>query len=76
MLADQSLRYPHRKIVEYLLTQYDHQRQQYIEIHFSELVRKARLGKNFAKSYLLHLIKHNYIQSRNDGYRLFFRLIG
>lgn len=71
---DKELRFPHRKILEVLLNQYDFEKGQHIELHFSKLVQEARLGKNKAQSYLSLLLQKHYIAVRNDGYRLFYKL--
>jgi len=71
---DKELRFPHRKILEVLLNQYDFEKGQHLELHFSKLVRLARLGKNKAQSYLTLLIQKRYIAVRNDGYRLFYKM--
>ena len=72
--ADNELTFPHRKILEFLLNQYDYQTQQFKEVHYSKLVRDARLGKNKAKAYLDFLTAKNYIEKRNDGYRVLYKL--
>lgn len=72
---DRQLRFPHRKIVETLLSQYDFKEQGFTELHFSRLVREARVGKNRAKGYLSLLTEKGYVQRRDDGYRKFFKLL-
>ena len=46
----------------------------FTEIHFSRLVREARIGENMAKSYLDLLLRKGYIEIRDDGYRKFYRI--
>jgi len=69
---DKSLRYPHRKILDFLIEQYDYQKGKFREIHFSRIVKECRLGKNKAKEYLDYLAEKGLIDSRSDGYRKFY----
>lgn len=69
---DKSLRFPHRKILEYLSEQYDYQSNEFHEVHFSKIVQKCRLGKNMAKAYLDFLVKKGYLGKRGDGYRVWY----
>ena len=71
---DKDLRFPHRKILEFLLGQYDFEKNQFREVHFSRLVIEARVGKNMAGSYLSLLEQKGYIEVRNDGYRKWCRV--
>jgi predicted transcriptional regulator len=73
---DGSLRYSHRKILEFLLERYDFQNRAFQEVHFSKLVKEARIGKNMGKKYLMELEEKGYVEKRNDGYRMFFRIKG
>ncbi|MDA2933576.1 hypothetical protein MYX82_04465 [Acidobacteria bacterium AH-259-D05] len=73
--CDKDLRFPHRKILDFLLTQYDFSKNEFKEVHFSRLVREARLGKNKAKSYLSLLEQKGYVKQRNDGYRKLFSIL-
>lgn len=52
---DVALRFPHRKIVETLLGQYDPSTGEFGALVFSRLVRDARASKSRAKSYLSEL---------------------
>ena len=71
---DKALRFPHRKILEFLLSQYDFQERIFKEVHFSKLVREASVGKNMAKTYLSFLEQTGYVEKRDDGYRVFFKI--
>lgn len=73
---DEELGFPHRKILEFLLGQYDFQNRAFQEAHFSRLVKEARVGKNMAKKYLAELEEKGYVEKRNDGYRIFFKIKG
>ncbi len=72
--SDKELGFPHRKILDCLLGKYDPAKDDFTEIHFSRLVREARIGKNMAKSYLDLLLRKGYIEIRDDGYRKFYRI--
>ncbi len=72
--TDRELRFPHRKILENLLQQFDFKHAQFREVQFSRLVREARISKGGAKDYLSLLVAKNYVRSRNDGYRRFLRI--
>lgn len=72
--ADTEIRFPHRKILDLFLCEYDSASDRCPEIHFSKLVRAARIGKNKAKGYLDVLEAKGYIQTRTDGYRVFYTL--
>jgi hypothetical protein len=72
--ADRELRFPHRKVLDCLLGQYDFSERAFKEMHFSKLVKEARLGKNMAKSYISFLEERGYLQTRDDGYRKFIRI--
>lgn len=72
--ADKTLRFPHRKILDFLLGEYDSAKDEFNEIHFSRLVKASRVGKNMAKGYLAVLESKGYIDRRTDGYRVFYAL--
>ncbi len=74
--ADPDLLFPHRKILECLLRQYDDMTDQFGELHFSALVRQARVSKSRAARYLAALEEKGYVRRRDDGYRVFYRIIG
>ena len=40
---DKSLRFPHRKILNYLTEQYDYHKSEFTEVHFSKIVKECRL---------------------------------
>lgn len=71
---DKELRYPHRKILDFLLSRYDFQTGHFQEVIFSELVDGARVGKGTAKQYLTLLGAKGYIVKRSDGYRIYFKI--
>ena len=73
IFSDTDLSHPHRKILEYLLQQYDHETQSFKEVHFSKIVREARIGKNMAKEYFAFIEERNYVERRTDGYRVYYR---
>jgi len=72
--ADTQLRFPHRKILEFLLRQYDFRARAFSKVHFSRLAREARVGKSRAKAYLSLLIAKGYVEEESDGYRVYYRL--
>ena len=72
--ADKTLRFPHRKILDVLMDQYDHAGGRFKWINFSRLVQDSRVGKNAAKSYLSTLERNGWIDVRSDGYRKWFRM--
>ena len=71
---DPSIRFPHRKIIEYLQQQYDHDKQEFKESNFSTIVKKCRIGKNKAGEYLKLLQEKGYITKREDGYRKWYKI--
>jgi len=71
---DKDLRYPHKKIMEALLEQYDYQQSQFKKTHFSQLVKDAKIGKNKANEYLQMLKNKGYVEQEKTPYRTFFRL--
>lgn len=71
---DNEIRHPHKKIIEFLLKQYDHEKQQYKEIPFNKLVRNCHVGKNMANNYLSLLIRKGYIERRSDNYRIYYKI--
>jgi len=70
--CDIGLKYPHRKILDFLLSQYDYSTGKFKEIHFSKIVKECRLGKNMAKGYLDNLAERGYLKKRDDGYRVWY----
>jgi hypothetical protein len=72
--ADPECGFPHRKIIDFLLSEYDFAKDDFREVHFSRLARQARVGKNRAQSYLSVLERKGFISRRSDGYRMFFRI--
>ena len=75
ILNDKELRHPHIKILNYLADQYDMQAGNFMDVHFSKIVGECRVGKNKAKGYLDLLVAKGLIESRSDGYRVFYRII-
>ncbi len=71
---DKDLRFPHRKIAEFLTNQYDYHHKHFKEVHFNKLVAQTKIGKNKAGEYLDVLSKKGYIQKRTDGYRNFYKM--
>ena len=72
--TDKDVSFPHRKILEFLLTQYDFSTGLFREVHFSKLVKESRVGKNRAKCYLSLLENKGLICKREDGYRKLFNV--
>lgn len=73
-LADPSITYPARKILDALLSLYDYRSASFGEMHFSRLVRLARVSKSRAASHLAHLETGGYVEKRTTGYRVFYRI--
>ena len=73
---DKDLRFPHRKILDFLLDQFDFSKNEFKRIQFSKLVKGARVGKNMASNYLSLLEQKGYVEKRSDGYRTFFNIRG
>lgn len=71
---DSSLRFPHRKILEYLSRQYDYEKKAFKEANHSAIVKECRIGKNKASKYLKHLEGMGCIEKRHDGYRVWYRI--
>ena len=69
-----SLRFPHRKILEYLSKQYDYEKKRFKEVNFSTIVKECRLGKNRAGEYLELLEEKGIVKKRKDGYRVWYKL--
>jgi hypothetical protein len=74
--TDKDLRFPHKKILDFLLDQFDFTKNEFKGIQFSKLVKEAHVGKNMANNYLSLLEQKGYIEKRNDGYRTFFKIRG
>lgn len=72
---DEALRFPHRRLLEALLAQYDAVSGSYGELPFSRLVRVAKVGKSRARGYLSLLERREYVVRRRDGYRTWFRIL-
>jgi len=68
------LRFPHRKILEFLAGQYDYEKKQFKEVMFSTLVKECKLGKNKAGDYLEDLENQGLVKKRSDGYRVWYRI--
>ena len=71
---DKSLRHPHKKILEFLIEQYDYEKGVFREVNFSKIVKECKVGKNAAKGYLEFLVERGYINYRTDGYRKFYMI--
>ena len=69
-----SLKFPHRKILEYLSRQYDYENNKFKEVNFSSIVRECKVGKNRALQYLRFLERKGMIKQRNDGYRVWYKI--
>ena len=73
---DRELRHPHTKILNHLAGQYDFNRNLFAEVHFSRIVKECRIGKNMAKEYLDLLVGKGLVESRTDGYRVYYKVRG
>lgn len=73
-ISDSNLRWPHRKILDVLLAHFDHTTGEFKDIHFSRLVREARIGKQPAKDYLQLLEARGHIQRRAVRNRILYRI--
>lgn len=71
---DKELRHPRVKILNHLAAQYDFNKDLFMEVNFSRLVKDCMIGKNKAKEYFDLLIKKDLIESRTDGYRVYYRM--
>ena len=58
---DVELRFPHRKILDVFLGQYDFAHAQFRELQYSRLVKHARIGKSKANTYLGLLEQKGYL---------------
>jgi len=74
--SDKELKFPHRKILDFLLGQFDFNTSKFKEVHYSKLVRECHIGTNLANTYFSLLEKKGYIEVRDDGYRKFFKIMG
>jgi len=74
IIQDTELRFPHRKILETLICQWDPGKALFKELHFSLLVRHARVGKQAAKQHLTLLVSKRYVLQRTDGYRVLYKI--
>ena len=72
--TDGELRFPHRKILDFLGGEYDYNKDEFKEVNFSRLVKECRIGKNRAQGYLSVLVRKGLVTRRTDGYRIFFRI--
>ena len=68
------LRFPHRKILDFLSKQYDFEKREFREVNLSTIVRECKLGKNIAGEYLKDLEGKGLVKRRSDGYRVWFRI--
>ena len=71
---DKELEFPHRKILDYMISNYQFEKNEFKEVHFSQLVREAHVAKDLARSYLAFLEQKGYIQKRNDGHKIMVKL--
>ena len=71
-MHDKDLTHPHKKILSYLLEQYDLGKNCFDSINFSRIVKDCKLGKNKAKEYLDLLINKKLIEKQDDGYRVWY----
>ena len=68
------LRFPHRKILDFLSRQYDYEKKEFQEVNLSAIVRQCRLGKNKAAEYLRDLEEKELLRRREDGYRVWYKV--
>lgn len=71
-MKDKDLSHPHKKVLLFLLDQYDYENNSFGSIHFSELVKKCKIGKNKAKEYLDFLTGKGFVDRVDDGYRVWY----
>lgn len=69
---DTRIRYPHNKILKVLIAEYDGHSFGYV--NFSEIVKKAKIGKNKASQYFAELEEYNYIISRWENKNHLFKI--
>jgi len=68
------LRFPHRKILDFLSKLYHYEKKEFMEVNMSTLVRGCRLGKNRVKDYLKLLENKGLVRQRSDGYRVWYKV--
>jgi len=71
---DDDLGYPHSKIMERLMSEFDYSSRQFGEVNFSQLVKDSHIGKNMANQYLAALENKGLVEKRDDGYRKHFKI--
>lgn len=72
--TDESLKWPHKKILDFMIGQYDYQKKQFKEKAFNEIVAGAKIGKNMAKEYLHVLQQKGYVDHKDTGYRHLYQI--
>lgn len=72
--SDLDLKFPHRKLLEHLLQHYDFETAAFQELSYSKLAAAARVGKQAAREHLSLLQEKGYVERRDDGYRIWFRI--
>jgi len=72
--TDEELKWPHKKILDFMIGQYDYQKKQFKEKAFNEIVTGAKIGKNMAKEYLHVLQQKGYVDHKNTGYRHLYQI--
>lgn len=73
---DKELKTPQKKLLLYLAHHIDSSTGRHREVHFSQLVKDAKVGKSKAQHHLAMLKAKGYVQHRSDGYRTFYRFCG
>lgn len=74
--TDKSIRWPHRRILEFLARQWCFNKREFKEVHQNEIVRQANIARSTIKNHLTVLLEKGLIERREDHGRIFYRING
>ncbi len=72
--TDPDLGIPHRKILEYLLRQFDYDAQCFSCVATTKLAKCARVGSGRLLQYMELLVRKGYVVQGSDGYRVTYKI--
>lgn len=74
--TDKSIKWPHRRILDFLAQQWCFTKHEFKEVHQNEIVKQANISRSMIKQHLTHLLDRGLIERREGHGRIFYRING
>ena len=74
--TDKSIKWPHRRILNFLARQWCFTRREFKEVHQNQIVRDAQVSRSMIKRHLSELVNKGLIERREAHGRILYRISG